>query len=98
MNQGILTAAGIAFLCVGAAFCAAGFYLNRPESRAKAAVSAAGGMIFYLLGAVTAVSGLLALVFRADITRKAAALFCLVYLVFLTALSLLFILLTGKKQ
>lgn len=82
----MIFAAGIVFVAAGILFCAVAFFLSLPKSVEKAAVSGPAGKIFYIIGALTFVSGILALIFKDSVSRLAAEFFAVAYLAALTVL------------
>lgn len=90
MQKGYIIALAVAFMVVGAFFCAIAAFLSRPESVKKAAVSKPSSIIFFMLGALTIVFGLLALLFCGSLTKAALQIGALLYLVLLTILSAVF--------
>ena len=98
MQKGYIIALGIAFIAAGAFFCLIALYLSRPESVKKAAISKPSSIIFYIIGALTLVMGLLALIFLSSLTKSAVQIGSLLYLVLLTVLFAIFtFMLKGKK-
>ncbi len=98
MNPSLLLACGIAFVVVGILFAAAGFYLKLPASVQKAPISAVAGIIFYIIGAMTVIAGILALVFHSGATKTAVELVLLIYLAAVTILLIIFTLLVKTPQ
>ena len=98
MNGSFLIAIGIVFIVVGLIFCAIAFFLNLPSSVQKASISKPAGIIFYIIGAVTLIIGILDLLFKDSITRTAMQGFALAYLVVITIMFSLFTALVGKKN
>ena len=91
---------GIVFIIIGLVACGVAFYLGRPESVKKAAIAKPSSIIFYIIGALTVVTGILFLIFSKDLTKKAFQIFVLSYLVCLTVLMCVFTALIkvgGKK-
>jgi len=74
MNTTLVIIAGIAFLIVGIALCAVSYIFKQPKSASK---------LFFIVGAITAVMGLMALVLHNEITKLVIQLAGLIYLVLL---------------
>lgn len=77
---------GILFLIVGLAACAVAFYLGRPESVKKSSIAKASSKIFYVIGALTFITGLMLLIFSNEMTKKAFQLIIIFYLFCVTVL------------
>ena len=71
--------------------CAAALYLKSPKAAEKSSISGVAGTIFYLIGALTAVTGLLAVLFRNEAPVLAIKTGFLVYLLLLTVILIIFI-------
>lgn len=100
MNAHTALAAGIAFIAAGLLFCAAALYLKSRKAAETSPVSGVAGTIFYLIGALTGVTGMLAVLFRNEAPALAIKAGFLVYLVLLTIILVVFInmLKAGTKQ
>ncbi len=98
MNTTFVLGVGIIFIVVAVIFSAIAFFLSLPSSVEKAAISRPAGIIFYVIGALTFVIGILTLMFRKEMTRNLMEGFALVYLVVITILFAMFTALVGKKN
>ena len=90
MNAALIICLGITFIAIGIIFCAIAMYLASPNVSKKATISKPSSIIFYIIGALTAVSGVLALIFRSIITKTALQITSLIYLVALIILLSIF--------
>lgn len=90
MNPQTLLLCGIVFLAVGLLFAAAGFWLRLPSSVQKAPISKIAGTIFYIIGALTAISGLFAIAFHGTAKKTMVELCLLIYLAAVIVLLLVF--------
>ncbi|MCH5290524.1 MAG: hypothetical protein J1D88_02040 [Treponema sp.] len=90
--------AGIAFLVMAGVFCGIAFFLRLPQQVQKAPICKQSGSIFFLIGSLTGVVGLLALLFRNEATKTVAQICALVYLLLLTMLLVVFIMITKDSQ
>ena len=91
MNPHVVLISGIVFMAVGLLFCGIACYLKSPSSVQKAPLGRIAGTIFYIIGAITLASGLVAVLFRKEATKTAVQAGFLVYLVLLTALCCVFV-------
>ncbi len=91
---------GIVFIIIGLIACGVAFYLGRPESVKKTPIAKPSSIIFYIIGALTFVTGLLFLIFSKNLTKKAFQIFVLIYLGGLTVLLCIYTALikTGAKK
>ena len=80
MNPNALLLCGIVFLVVGLLFAGAGFWLRLPSSVQKAPISKVAGTIFYIIGSLTAISGLFAIAFHSEAKKTVVELCLLIYL------------------
>lgn len=90
MKTTSIIAGGIVFILVGLAFVGVAVYLSRSAASNKSSVSKAGSVIFYVIGAMTLVMGLLALVFGSQLTKSMVQIGCFIYLVALVVLFAVF--------
>ena len=81
---------GIMFILIGLVSCGVAFYLGRPESVKKAPISKPSSIIFYIIGALTFVTGLLFLIFSKEMEKNTFQIFVLIYLGCLTVLLCIF--------
>lgn len=84
MSQTKIIFAAASFIFEGILFLTAAFFLRRPERIKAVPLCKPAGFIFYIIGVVTEVYGILALVFKNELTRNAVQIFALVYLIFIT--------------
>ena len=91
---------GIIFIVIGLVACGTAVFLGRPESVKKAPISKASSVIFYIIGALTFVMGLLFLIFSKDLTKKAFQIMLIAYLACLTILLFIYtsLIKTGAKK
>ena len=90
MKTSFIIAGGIVFVLVGLLFCAAAVYLSKSAASKKSAISKPGSVVFYIIGAMTLVMGLLALVFGSQLTKSMVQIGCFIYLVALVVLFAVF--------
>ena len=90
MNQTKFLIASAFFIAAGLLFLTAAFFLRRPARVKNVPLCKPAGLIFYIIGAVTEAYGILAVVFRNELTKNAVQIFALVYLVFITAAFIFF--------
>ncbi|MBO4319906.1 MAG: hypothetical protein J5857_05500 [Treponema sp.] len=90
MKTTSIIAGGIVFILVGLAFCGAAVYLSKNSASKKSPISKPGSVIFYIIGAMTLVMGVLALVFGSELTKSMVRLACFIYLVALVVLFAVF--------
>ena len=76
----------IVFLVAGIIFCIIAMYLGRPSSVQKAPISKPCSIIFYIIGALTVVNGIMALIFKDILTKHALQIAALLYLAAITVL------------
>ncbi len=98
MNPSRILLGAIAFMIAGIAFCSVAFYLKRPESVKKAPLSATAGTIFYIIGALTFITGLMALLFRNEVSKTVIEVFFLIYLIALTVIFFVFYSMMNTKK
>ncbi|MCR5218030.1 hypothetical protein [Treponema sp.] len=77
-----ITIISIVFILVGLTFYITGLLLK--SSVKKSPGTKIAGTIFYLMGALTLVSGILGLCFRNEITKTALQVYSLIYLVIIS--------------
>lgn len=85
MNKTTVIIAAIIFILAGILFSGTAFMIRRPSSVQKNSLFKPAGFIFYLIGALTCIYGILALSFLDELTKPAVQLFALIYLIFITA-------------
>ncbi len=90
MNPNALLLCGIVFLVVGLLFAGAGFWLRLPSSVQKAPISKVAGTIFYIMGSLTAISGLFAIAFHGSARKTTVELCLLIYLAVVIVLLVVF--------
>lgn len=91
MNTTLVLISGIVFMLVGLVFCAIAFYLKTPKFTEKAPIGKTAGFIFYIIGALTFVMGMLAVIFHAEASKAMIEFGFLVYLVILTIILFIFV-------
>lgn len=89
---------GIVFLIASVFFCAAAFFIGRPESVKKASLCRQASFIFYLIGAVTFACGILFISLRNYLTKTAVQAIALIYLFLLIIIIFVFINMMGTKK
>ncbi|MBB5218935.1 uncharacterized membrane protein YjjP (DUF1212 family) [Treponema rectale] len=72
----------VIFITVGLIFCITGMILK--TSSKQNAASKITGTIFYLIGAITLISGILGICFKNEITRTVLQFYALIYLVIIS--------------
>lgn len=72
----------IFFILAGLAFCITGFCLK--NSSKKNSASSVTAIVFYLIGSLTLVSGILGLCFKNEITKRAVQFYALIYLIIIS--------------
>lgn len=90
MKIGSIIAGGIIFILVGLAFCGAAVYLSKGSAARKSSISKPGSVVFYIIGAMTLVMGVMALVFGSQLTKSMVRVACFIYLVALVVLFAVF--------
>lgn len=89
MSNGFILAIGFIFLFVGIAFATVSFFLNNGHEHKL--ISKTGGILFFIIGFMTAIIGLLTLAFHKEITKKTIQMGALFYLILLTVILCIFV-------
>lgn len=85
MKTELLLALGVAFIVSGLVFCLLAYFVSRPKTIEEARISKPSSATFYFIGALTFVIGLLAVLFRYDLTKLAMQIGALVYFALISA-------------
>ncbi len=88
--------AGISFLVVGLIFFVAAIYLKYAKSFKEISVAKPSSVIFYIIGAVTFLLGILILIFKNEFSKFTFELLIFIYLIFIAFVFLLFTFLLKK--
>ena len=91
MNTTLVLASGFVFMVMGTMFCGVAFYLKSPKFLEKAPIGKIAGTIFYIIGALTFVTGMLAVIFYKDVEKSFIQAGFLAYLIFLTIILFIFV-------
>ncbi len=94
--SGKILIAGIAFLLVGLIFFVAAVSLKYGKSFKEISIAKPSSVIFYIIGAVTFVLGILILVFKKEFSKSAFELLIFGYLIFIAFAFCLFTFLLKK--